>query len=366
MRIGLISPPWVAVPPPAYGGTEAVVDRLARGLVAAGHEVLLAAPAGSGCPVPQVGGMTEAHQEIGQSLPELRHVVRGYAAMGRMDVIHDHTLAGPLYRHRPPCVPVVVTSHGPFLPAERDLFRAIHRDTAVVAISHHQASTAAGIRIARVIHHGIDVDDIPIGHGGDSVCFVGRMHPCKGVREAIDVARAADIPLQIAAKMREPAEHEYYLSQIKPMLTRDIVYLGELGPTEKYALMGSSRALLNPIQWAEPFGLVMIESLACGTPVVATPRGSTPEIIDDGVTGHLRDSTAGLAAATLAAGSLDRLACRAAASGRFSTERMIRDHLNLYSSLLDARCAAANRAPQGALMPLAMRSAAANGVTAGN
>ena len=334
MLIGLISPPWVPVPPPAYGGTEAVVDRLARGLVAAGHDVLLAAPAGSSCPVPLVANTAEPDpNRIGMSLPELSHIIRGYAAMRGVDVIHDHTLAGPLYRHRPARVPVVVTSHGPFLPAERDLFRVIQRDTSVVAISRHQASTADGIRIAKVIYHGIDVDDIPVGPGGDSACFVGRMHPCKGLREAINVARTADLPLRIAAKMREPAEYDYYRTEIEPLLDRDITYLGELGAADKYALMGGSCALLNPIQWAEPFGLVMIEALATGTPVITTTQGSAPEIIDDGRTGYLRDTTAGLAAALRDASTLSRGRCRATARDRFSTHRMVLNHLNLYTAL---------------------------------
>lgn len=338
MRIGLISPPWVPVPPPAYGGTEVVVDRLARGLVAAGHEVLLAASAGSSCPVPQVRGTEVPDPDnIGKALPELNHIVRGYAAMAGMDVIHDHTIVGPLYRHRPTGPPVVVTSHGPFLPAERDLFRVIQRDTAVVAISRHQASTGTGIRIAKVIHHGIDVDDIPVGPGGEYACFVGRMHPCKGVRQAIDVARAAGVPLRIAAKLREPAEYDYFRSEIEPVLGDDISYLGELGPTEKYALMGGSCALLNPIQWAEPFGLVMIEALATGTPVVSTHQGSAPEIVDDGCTGVLRDTPAGLAAGLLQANRLDRAHCRAAALGRFSTQRMVDDHLDLYTHLVTTR-----------------------------
>ncbi len=335
MRVGLISPPWVAVPPPAYGGTEAVVDRLARGLVAAGHEVLLAAPAGSRCPVPQVPGMGVPDPDnIGKALTEVNHVVRGYAAMGDMDVIHDHTIVGPLYRHRPAGPRVVVTSHGPFLPAERDLFQVIQRDAAVVAISRHQASTATGIRIARVIHHGIDVQDIPVGTGGDYACFVGRMHPCKGVRHAIDVARAAGVPLRIAAKMREPAEYDYYRSEVEPHLDHDIRYLGELGPADKYALMGGACALLNPIQWAEPFGLVMIEALATGTPVVTTHQGSAPEIIDDGRTGVLRDTPTGLAAGLLQAARLDRAHCRAVAVDRFSIERMIGTHLDLYTDLM--------------------------------
>src|SRR4051794_30266325 len=144
MRVGLLSPPWVPVPPPAYGGLEAVVDRLARGLVHAGHQVLLAAPANSACPVPRAEGMDEVDPDApisGDTITELAHITRAYAAMTGMDVIHDHTIAGPLYRHRP-AIPVVTTNHGPFEPGPRLLFQRMQDDTAIVAISHHQASTA--------------------------------------------------------------------------------------------------------------------------------------------------------------------------------------------------------------------------------
>ena len=344
MRIGLIAPPWVPVPPPAYGGTEAVVDRLARGFAAAGHEVLLAATADSRCPVTRVPGLEAADPDrIGEALLELRHTARAYAAMSGVDVIHDHTVTGPLYRHRPVGVPVVVTCHGPFGAAELDLFRVIQRDASIVAISHDQAGTASGVAVAKVIHHGIDVDDIPVGAGGDYACFVGRMDPGKGLHEAIATARTAGVPLRIAAKMREPAEEEYFRARIAPELGPDVEYLGELDTAGTYQLMGGALALLNTIQWPEPFGLVMIESLSVGTPVVATNNGSAPEIVEDGRTGFLRDTRAALAKALLDAAGLDRAECRAAARHRFATDRMVADHLELYTSVTAAARAAGGR-----------------------
>jgi glycosyltransferase involved in cell wall biosynthesis len=337
MRIGLIAPPWVPVPPPAYGGTEAVIDGLARGLVLAGHDVLLAAAANSSCPVPRVAGTVDAADSApvcGVSATELRHVITGYAAMGDVDVVHDHTVVGPLVRDAHPRVPIVTTNHGPFDAVLTPIYRAM-RKIAVVAISHHQASTAADVPLAAVIHHGIDADAVPVGRGdGGYASFVGRMCPDKGPREAILIARTAAVPLKMAAKMREPAERDYFESVIRPLLGSDVEYVGELGPPDKLALVGDSFALLNPLQWAEPFGLVMIEALASGTPVVGTPTGSAPEIVDDGLTGYLRNGQLALAAGLLEAPDLNRADCRAAAVERFSTERMVAAHLRLYQDLL--------------------------------
>jgi glycosyltransferase involved in cell wall biosynthesis len=337
MRIGLIAPPWLPVPPRAYGGTEAVVDGLARGLVRAGHEVLLAASADSTCPVPRVAGTAEAGEDApvcAETLAELRHIVTAYSALADVDVIHDHTTAGPLYRHRCPGTPVAATNHGPFDAGSTPVYAAM-QDVAIVAISHSQAATATGIPIAAVIHHGIDTERVPVGRGdGGYASFLGRMSPEKGPRVAALVARAAGVPLRMAAKLREPAEREYFETQVRPLLCSDVEYVGELGVAEKLQLVGESFALLNPLQWNEPFGLVMIESLATGTPVVAFPAGSAPEIIEDGVTGFLRTDREGLATALLDAADLDRAACRARATERFHTDRMVRAHICLYTDLL--------------------------------
>ncbi len=335
MRIGLISPPWMAVPPPAYGGTELVVDLLARGLQEAGHEVLLAAAADSTSPVPLVPGAPTSDPEATNDATSLMgHVVRAYSALGGVDLIHDHTVAGPLYRHRPDGVPVVVTHHNAFTPEAIAVFRSAARDTAVVAISHDHARRADGVPIARVIHHGLDPGTVPFSPTrGAYAVFLGRMDPTKGVVEALRIARAAGVPLRIAAKMRTQAEVGYFDSEVRPLLTRDHEYIGEVTDEEKYALLGGSFALLNPIQWDEPFGLAMIEALATGTPVVGTPRGSAPEIVDDGVTGFLAE-TAELSALLPRAAELEPAACRQVVETRFSAHRMVADHIALYLDLL--------------------------------
>jgi glycosyltransferase involved in cell wall biosynthesis len=160
------------------------------------------------------------------------------------------------------------------------------------------------------------------------------MSPRKGVREAALIARKAGVPLRIGARVQDKTEREYLDRAVAPLLTSDVEYLGELNTDEKYTLLGGATAMLNPIQWPEPFGLVMIEALAAGTPVVATPAGAAPEIVDDGVTGYLRDDIDALAASLAQAGSLDRERCRQEALSRFSADRMVAEHLDLYTQLI--------------------------------
>jgi glycosyltransferase involved in cell wall biosynthesis len=299
--------------------------------------VLLAAPGNSTCPVPQVAGAEKAEEGApvcSDVNTELRHVLLSYAAMSEVDVIHDHTVVGPLLHRCERSAPVVTTLHGPLDRKMAPIYRAF-QDVTVIAISKDQASTALDVPVSRVIHHGIDVADVPEGHGdGGYASFLGRMSPEKGPREAALIARAAGVPLRMAAKIREPAEREYFESEVKPLLSSEIEYLGELGTDDKLKLVGESFALLNPIQWSEPFGLVMIEALATGTPVVATPRGAAPEIVDHGVTGYLRKDRQALAKALLDAAQLDRDACRAAACQRFDSEVMVRNHIELYTDVL--------------------------------
>lgn len=340
MRIAIVAPPWVPVPPPRYGGTEVVLDGLARGLRAAGHDVLLCTTGDSTCPVPKAVTLPRARGTVqAGSAAEIQHVVRAYDLIldWRADVVHDHTLVGPVYAARFD-VPVVTTNHGPFESELADLYRAISDRVPVIAISHHQASTARATRVAAVIHHGIDAGALPQGAGdGGYAAFLGRMSPDKGVDAAARIARAVGMPLRIAAKLVEPAEHEYFRAKVEPLLGGGVEFVGEVGGAEKAELLGGARCLLNPVRWPEPFGMVMIEALACGTPVLATPHGSVPEIVEDGVTGFVRPTETDLADVLLHVGSIDRDQCRKAVVSRFSIERMVAEHLELYGRVLDAR-----------------------------
>ena len=345
MRIGLLAPPWLPVPPPAYGGTEAVIDRLARGLEAAGHEVLLFTTGDSTCPVAKSWVFEECEAvRMGQATVELRHALAGYDCMleAGVDIVHDHTLAGPLHAGHFPDLPVVTTNHGPFTTEVREIFTAITPRVPIVAVSHAQAATAGNVPVARVIHHGVDADRFPVGKGdGGYVVFLGRMVADKGAREAILAARAAGVPIRLAAKMREPAERRYFDERIRPLLGEGVECLGEVGGVRKLELLAGARALVNPIRWPEPFGMVMIEAMACGTPVLTYPSGAAPEIVEHGATGMLCDGVDSLARAIDDAGSLDRAACREAVERRFSVERMAGEHLDLFEEILSSRGATA-------------------------
>lgn len=321
----------------AYGGTEAVLDTLARGLQGLGHEVLLCTTGDSTCPVPRTS-VVDCAAGIGTAGPatEIRHVAHAYAQAAQCDVIHDHTLVGPFLAQRYPGLRIVTTNHGPFDGELGDVYRAMAPAADVIAISAHQASTARDIEIAAVIHHGVEPADFPVGAGGDHAVFLGRMSPNKGVAAAARIARVAGVPLLIAAKMGEPAERDYFEFEVRPLLGDGIEYVGEVGPGDKKRLLGSARCLLNPIAWPEPFGMVMIEALACGTPVVATARGAVPEIVRHGVTGYIASDEADLAQAVDRAVSLDRSACRRAVEGHFSASRMVNDHVLLYEQVMAA------------------------------
>lgn len=336
MRIGLLAPPWVPVPPLGYGGTELVIDELARGLAADGHDVLLFATGDSGNPhlASWHYGQALGIEHVENQTAEVRHLERGYRALADVDLVHDHTLLGPGLQRSP--FPVVTTMHGVLDHATRSVCAGYPDNVALVAISADQRASAPELPFAAVIHHGIDVSSIPVGTGaGGHLLFLGRMDPTKGVAAAIDVAEAAGLPLLIAAKMRTPAEHDYYLSAIRPRLTERIQYVGEADRTRKLELLGGACALLNPIDWPEPFGLVMVESLAAGTPVIATDRGAAREIVRHGRTGFLCATAEDAIAACEQLGRIDRAVCRQAAVTRFSTERMVADHELLYRQLLD-------------------------------
>ena len=334
MRIAVIAPPWVAVPPIGYGGTERVLDYLCRALTADGHDVLLFSTGDSSCPVERAWTYQTARgTDHASPAAELRHVLDAYDVIRRWepDVIHDHTIIGPAYAERFPLLPVVTTNHGPFDADLAPLYRHLAARVPLIAISHHQAATACDIPLAGVIHHGIDLDEYPIGAGsGEYALFLGRMSPDKGVHRAIAVARAAGMPLRIAAKMREKDEFEYFNQRIEPQLGGEIEYLGEVGGQAKLRLLADAACLLNPISWPEPFGMVMVEALACGTPVVSTRHGAAPEIVEDGCTGFLRSDIDSLIAATRQVTRLSRSECRAAAEIRFSAKRMARDHVAIY------------------------------------
>jgi glycosyltransferase involved in cell wall biosynthesis len=338
VKIAIIAPPWLPVPAPAYGGTEAVLDQLARGLQSAGHDVLLVCHPDSQCPVPRASVVpAQDTVRMGRASIELEHVIGAYELVKGYDVVHDHTLAGPLYSARFPDMTVVTTNHNPFSRTMNAIYGAAIPRVGLVAISlSHAAST--NLPIDAIVYHGVDVDDFPDGAGdGGYVAVLGRMAPDKGIHRAIAVAKAAGCHLKIAAKMREPGEHAYFEQFVLPHLGDDVVYLGEVDADAKRQLLASATALLNPIGWPEPFGMVMLEALACGTPVVGCPQGAAPEIVEDGVTGFLRVTDDELVGGLLAIDLINRDVCRLHARQRFSVERMVDGYVNVFERRLSMK-----------------------------
>jgi glycosyltransferase involved in cell wall biosynthesis len=339
MRIGLIAAPWIQVPPPKYGGSEAVIDNLARGLRDAGHDVELFTVGDSRCDVPRSWIFPEAVAPIQDSMLESIHVEAAYRKFADVDVIHDHTIIGPLFGSHAaaPGVPVVTTMHGPFHANGKALYSRLPERVSLISISHHQRSTATDIPVEAVIPHGIDTEKYYPGPGGGGyLVFVGRMNPDKGVARAIETAHRAGMPLLMMCKIREDGEHAYYNDVIKPMMHgKDVELLVEPPEPERIDLVGKAEGMIFPIQWPEPFGLVMAEALACGTPVVASPRGAATEIVEPGITGFLHEDVDDLVTAVGRLGEISRVDCRRAAEKRFSMDRMVSDHVRLYRKLID-------------------------------
>ena len=338
MRIGLIAPPWVPVPPPAYGGTELVIDNLARGLKELGHDVRLFTVGESTCPVPTEYLYREPRAPIGLSIVESAHVVAAYEALSDVDLIHDHTLLGPLVAgsagvRRPP---VVTTNHGPFTDETRPIWSAITQHASLICISHSQARASGSVPVSAVIHHGIDLDVHQAGPGGgDYLMFIGRMSADKGVHHAVRIAKEAGLPLVMATKMREAAEIDYFNAEVRPLLASEDQMPMEMPLRRRLSLLRGATGLLNPITWREPFGLVMAEALASGTPVLAFPNGAAPEIVDPGRTGFLCRDEADMVKAVGRLSQIDRDECRNAAERRFSLQRMARDHERFYRRVLE-------------------------------
>ena len=267
---------------------------------------------------------------MGRAVSELEHALGAYEVATGYDIISDHTTAGPVVALTNPHPAVVATNHNPFHRGREAIYRRAADRVALVAISRSHASTT-DLRVAAVIHHGIDVEAFPFGRGdGGYLATLTRMTHDKGVHRAAELARQAGVPLRIAGKVRTTREHEYFDECVRPLLTSDIEFIGEVDADGKRELLSGAYALLNPTEWAEPFGMTMIESLACGTPVIGTARGSSPELIDHGVTGFLGDGDGDLLAGIRQVASLDRAVCRQVAEQRFSIAVMASNYVNAY------------------------------------
>lgn len=337
MRIALISTCAVSVPPKAYGGTELVIAELAKELTRRGHEVTVFA---TGDSAPEGGLRWQFATAVWppNDLAELRHVAMSWAQIcaeqPAFDVVHAHT--APAAALSVLCeVPTLLTLHHDRVESLVQYYAAFP-DVAYVAISQRQAELSPELGPVDVVHHGLDVDLYPRGDGAaGSLAFVGRFAPEKGPHIAIDVAVDAGIPLIMGGQPHWVNE-QFMAREVQPRLERAaerVRWVGEVGFQAKVELLTGARATLFPAQWEEPFGLVMIESMLVGTPVVALARGAAPEVIDEGITGFLARDPAEMRARLADVSRIDREACRQRARERFSSARMARDYERIYERL---------------------------------
>jgi glycosyltransferase involved in cell wall biosynthesis len=341
MRIAQVAPLYESVPPGGYGGTERVVAHLTDELQRRGHQVFLFASADSRTPARLIPGSPAAlrlSSHVKDPLPYhlcmLDEVFRR-ADQGEFDVIHLHVdyLAFPFAaRSR---VPTISTLHGRLdLPDLAPIYRRFP-DLPLVSISDAQRKPLAFARWMRTVYHGLPLDELPFqATPGGYLAFLGRISPEKRVDRAIAIAKKVGLPLRIAAKV-DPADRVYFEDQIRPLLDHPLIeYIGEIGVREKAAFLGGALATLFPIDWPEPFGLVMIESMACGTPVIAFRSGSVPEVMRQGVSGFIVDDVEQAAIAVDGIAGIDRAGCREYFERRFSAGTMTDGYLDVYRQLI--------------------------------
>ena len=350
MRIAQVAPLYESVPPKLYGGTERVVSYLTEELVRQGHDVTLFASGDSKTSARLIAACPNALRLDANCKDPLVHHANlldmVFESAANFDVIHFHVdyLHLPLSTRQK--IPHVTTLHGRLdLPDLVPLYRRFH-DVPVVSISNAQRAPIPWANWQATVYHGLPEDLLAYNERpGDYLAFLGRISPEKGLDEAIEIARRSKQKLRIAAKV-DPVDQSYFQEVIEPLLKNPYCeYIGEIGEAEKADFLGNARALLFPINWPEPFGLVLIEAMACGTPVIAYPRGSVPEVIEDGLTGLLVDDVDGAVRAVSRVDRLSRSGCRKTFERRFTAYRMTRDYLQVYKRLREPAM------PNGAMAP---------------
>lgn len=338
MKVALVSTCALATPPKAYGGTELVVAELSHGLTELGHDVVVYAT-GDSRPHGRLRALVPAPVWPPSAEAAACHCRAAIEELARsdVDIVHVNDWAALPYIHEL-TVPCVATIHHQRDDQPIELYEGTN--AALVAISKRQAELAPELKFAAVIHHGLDPSLYPAGDGrGGYAAFLGRFAPEKGTHHAIDAAVRSGVPLRLGGNAHAVAQR-YFDEEVAPRLEKHrslANWLGELSLAPKTELLRGARALLMPIDWEEPFGLVMIESMFVGTPVIAFPRGSVPEVVEEGVTGFLVQDVEQMAARLRQLDDFDRARCRARAIERFSYLRMARDYVALYERLIAER-----------------------------
>ncbi|HEY0700577.1 MAG TPA: glycosyltransferase family 4 protein, partial [Micromonospora sp.] len=332
----MVVPPWYELPPAGYGGVEQVCAALVDALVVRGHQVtLFGAGTGSGTAARFVGTSGELQQNrVGEVLPELAHLARTDQMISpeSFDVVHDHTTIGPIAAPQRP-VPTVATVHGRPTGELGDILADVDPSVGLVAISHAQRRLRPHLPWVATVHHGLagtDVTPDPKGDGGGPVLWLARFAADKGPDLAIRACREAGLPLVLAGKCAEPGEQRYLDDVIEPMAGPGVTIIRNPDRQTCVSLLRAARCLIMPIRWEEPFGMVMLEAMATGTPVVALNRGAVPELVDDGRTGLVRDDPADLPQALREVGELDPADCVDHVRRCFGADRMAEGYERVY------------------------------------
>jgi glycosyltransferase involved in cell wall biosynthesis len=342
LRIAEIAPVWVSVPPPSYGGIELMVSLIADGLVDRGHDVTLFASGGSKTKGTLVSPLDKPPElsDMGKGVTDdVIHTLSAYLHAGEFDVVHDHSGFGPafgaLLNGKPP---VVRTLHGPWSDEARRFHAALDGRVHLVAISESQASFNEDLEYEGVVYNGLDLDVYPYREEKeDFLLFLGRCNPEKGPEVAVEVAKRAGRHLKLVVKRAEPAEQEYWEHIVEPRLTGDEEIILEISHEEKVDLLARAQGTLCTIQWPEPFGLVMTESMACGTPVIVPPMGAAPELVVDGETGFLREDVDEMVECVARLKDIDPAACRARVADNFTAEVMVSGYEKIFERVAGGR-----------------------------
>jgi glycosyltransferase involved in cell wall biosynthesis len=351
LRVLLVAPPMLPVPPPSYAGTERVVAALGDELHRRGHHVALVGPGDSRVPyehIPTIDQSLWSSGFSGDLAAYLQHTVEvAWRAADRFDIVHAHVEQHSFVFAEHCDTPVIVTLHGRIDAAGMPELLAAHPNVPLVAISEGQRRWFPDGRWVATIHHGLPLAAMPFRERpGDYLAFVGRITPEKGIREAIELSRASDVRLKVAAKVHLDSERQHFAEVVQPAVDDDVIdFLGELGPDERDPLYAGALATVMLGGWPEPFGLVAIESMATGTPVIARRAGALVETIEHGVTGFLVDDVAEAIVAVGRVRELDRRLIRARALERFSPARMADEYEQAYRRVLAER--ATNGATRG-------------------
>lgn len=342
LRIAQIAPIWHRIPPKQYGGTERVVSALTEELVKRGHEVTLFATGDSVTSAnlisTQPRSLSEAGIKNANTAGEiiLQHVGNAYKMQNRFDIIHDHIAFSNLPAANFIKTPVVITLHGPITPTKRKLYEMFDKPY-YVSISKSQIRYFPNINIAGTVYNGLPMEDYPFGRKDKGyLLFVGRISKLKGVHFAIEVAETLDLPLIIAATLHS-RDIPYFKKYIKPHLSDKIQWIGEVGEEERNVLMSKALCFLNPVTWKEPFGLTMIEAMACGCPVVAFNKGSIPEVIENGKTGFIVQDVGEMISAVKRIKDIDRQTCREFSLRNFSARAMADKYEEIYYRIFESK-----------------------------